>query len=122
MSTDPNRLSHLGQGFVMYFTLKNMLIQLFAILALLVSLPIIFTSSFEIELFSPEKREDMLRKWDYEKSFLGVFDEVNMFISRIQIRSLILVRHKYNFDSKTAADIFIICNLLGIIFTFAYSV
>ena len=106
----------------MYFTLKNMLIQLFAILALLVSLPIIFTSSIEIELFSPEKREDRLRKWDYEKSFLGVFDEVNMFISRIQIRSLILVRRKYNFDSKTAADIFIICNLLGIIFTFAYSV
>lgn len=122
MSIDPSRLSHLGQGFVMYFTLKNMLIHLFFILMLLVSLPIIITSSMEIEVFKPENELDKLKKWDYDNSTFGVYDEINMFVSRIQISSLIFVRQEYKFNSKMSAEIFIICNLLGIIFTYFYSV
>ena len=122
MSIDPSRLSHLGQGFVMYFTLKNMLIHLFFILMLLVSLPIIITSSMEIEVYKPDTEQDKLKKWDYDSSTFGVYDEINMFVSRIQISSLIFVRQKYNFNSKMSAEIFIICNLLGIIYTVFYSV
>jgi len=120
---DPNRLFHLGQGFVMYFTYQNMLMQLFGVFAILVSLPIIIASSLEIELYyRPETLEDSLKLRPYDGTLLGIIDEITMYVSRIHLENMLTVRQKSFLGVGSAADIFMICNLLGIVYALAFSV
>jgi hypothetical protein len=67
----------------MYFTYQNMLMQLFGVLAFLVSMPIIIASSLEIELYRPQSLEATLKVRPYDGTFLGILDEITMYVSRI---------------------------------------
>jgi hypothetical protein len=120
---EPNRLFHLGQGFVMYFTYQNMLMQLFGVFAILVSLPIIIASSLEIELYyRPESVKDSLKLRPYDGTLLGIIDEITLYVSRIQLKSMFKVREKTFLGVASGADLFMICNLLGIVYALAFSV
>jgi hypothetical protein len=107
----------------MYFTYQNMLMQLFGVLAILVSLPIIIASSLEIELYyRPETEKDSLKLRPYDGTLLGIIDEITMYVSRIQLKSMLKVREKTFLGVASGADLFMICNLLGIVYALAFSV
>ena len=107
----------------MYFTYQNMLMQLFGVFAILVSLPIIIASSLEIELYyRPESVKDSLKLRPYDGTLLGIIDEITMYVSRIQLKSMFKVREKTFLGVASGADLFMICNLLGIVYALAFSV
>jgi hypothetical protein len=107
----------------MYFTYHNMLMQLFGVLAILVSLPIIIASSLEIELYyRPGSLEHSLKDRPYDGTLLGIIDEITMYVSRVHLESMLTLREKSLFGVASAADIFMICNLLGILYALAFSV
>jgi hypothetical protein len=58
----------------------------------------------------------------YDGTLLGILDEITMYVSRIQLESLLTMRHLSLLGVASAADIFMICNLLGIIYALAFSV
>jgi hypothetical protein len=107
----------------MYFTYQNMLMQLFGVLAILVSLPIIIASSLEIEIYyRPEYEDERLKLRPYDGTLLGIIDEITMYVSRIHIKNMLTVREKTFLRVASGADLFMICNLLGIVFALAFSV
>jgi hypothetical protein len=111
----------------MYMTFTNMLIQLFSVLGLLVSIPIIITSS--IQYASSEDNDDDddgfidLSDIEYDASILNMLNSIAKYIANTAIKNVINnVQKSYDKTDVNAGDIFVCCNLLGIIYTIGYSI
>jgi hypothetical protein len=104
LSCDPKELGDLGSGFAMYYVFwKDVLVALL-LLSLFVSSICIFISSAQYQ------------RSDYNS------DKTQSFISKITIGTMINLLRDVDMNESYASDIFIACNMAGILYILLHSI